>query len=213
MKRIFNLFALSLLFAVCASAQVTTKENTVYITAGTTHNERVADVEAGSATVSVNYIRTIKNGFGVDTTVTYTGDRLNNNGSGRTFNNTTFLEYYPTTTGRVMPFVGVGFSAQRFTARGIDGQASFNPAFEAGLDINAGKTQFEPYLQVTTPDLKQRARTNSIGGGINVYHNLTDGFGLRTSAFAADNRWRNAQGNRESGTTYGVTTGVFFTFD
>ena len=217
MKKVFLILALLFSAAVVAEAQVVTKSDTIYISAGTSHNENILAVDSGSPTVSVNYIRqlgsALNGNFGVDTSFTYSADRLNVTDEGRSYNNTTFLEYYPNVgKSRVMPFVGVGFSATRFSSKLTGGQASFNPAIEAGLDINVGDFQFEPYAQFLTPDLKQRSRTNSIGGGLNIYYNVNDNFGLRLSGSASDNRWRNSLGQRESGMTYSTTAGVFFTF-
>ena len=203
----------ALVFSAAVFAQVTTQRNTIYLQGGVSHNERLGDFDAGSGTGSINYVLALGKGFDIDSTLTYTRDRVSGTGSGRTINSTTFLEYYPKSPFKhVLPFVGAGVSVYRFTQAG--GGQSFlgvNPVIETGSDINVGKLQFEPYLQFATPDLKQSAKTTSIGGGLNIYYNITNRFGLRGSGFAADNRWRE-NGVRRSGTSTSLQAGIFFSF-
>lgn len=207
MKTIFS--TLFLLFISASTfSQVTTQRNTIYLSLGTNHIERTASVDAGSVNVQVEYVRTLSHGFDVDTTLSFSGDRIVNTSNGRTVSNITFLEYYPAVKSkRILPFVGAGLTVSQFSSRSTGSLVSVNPTFEAGIDVNIRKLQVEPFVQAAIPDLNQSARTYYVGGGVNAFYNMTNHLGFRITGFAAENRWHGG-----NGISTNLVGGVFFSF-
>jgi hypothetical protein len=167
-------------------------KNTVTVMAGTTHNEEIGDIKAGSPTVAVEYEHRFNEKWNLDVTATYAADRSRTTGRGSTFNVTPFLEYNITSKF----FVGGALALTKNTTPEYGDLVGVNPTFEAGLTLPYKKVTFEPYVQAATPDIIQSSKLSNAGGGLNFYWQAGRNWGFRASGSAFRNYWKNSDNTR-----------------
>lgn len=193
-----------LIWIVLVLAFVTSamSQHTLYVMGGTIHNERIADVQSGSGTFSLDHTYSFNDKWGSDVTFTYSADRERGTQKGNSWSVLGLVEYFP----NPKVFVGTGVQVTRFS-NSAGSLININPTVEAGLYLPYKKLAVEPYIQAGLPDLVQRSRGRNIGGGANVYYNTTKHTGLRFSGYVFENYW-----NGGKGASTGVLAGFYYKF-
>lgn len=104
-------------------------------------------------------------------------------------------------------FVGAGLTLGKAT-----GSDTFlNPAVRAGVQFNVGKVNFEPYVQVDTPDLLSDNPARSLSGAVTAKLPVSNNFGILGNVGVRSTRLRN-EDLFEGAVERFATGGVYFRF-
>lgn len=115
--------------------------------------------------------------------------------------------------GYLTPNVFVGAGARVSNTLNVQDDLVLQPNFQAGLTLNAtDKLQFEPYVQLETPDVLSANLQRSLGAAMVVSYSVNSKFGFTGEAGLTQYRNDNRFFDNGGANFYYGTVGLFFNF-
>lgn len=106
-------------------------------------------------------------------------------------------------------FVAGGIGVGKFT----DSDVFVNPVVQTGVNFSLGRVNFEPFVQLETPDLASDSNVRSLSANVNVKVGVNERFGLFGQASARSSRLDNRFFTESfSSLEKTATVGVYFTW-
>lgn len=189
MKKIFALVLLLTVISLTGSVGFTqTLSDEVRVTAGVT---RVIDETVFTASGEVR--KTLGSRVGLVNTFSFTKDS-----DVTLLGNISTVRFVPVR--HVFVAGGVGFGK-------LTGSDVFvNPVVQAGGNFSVSRVNFEPYVQLETPDLASDSSVRTLSANLNVKVSVTDKFGFLGTGSLRSSRVDNSffEGNLQKTATAGV---------
>jgi hypothetical protein len=175
-------------------------QSNVTIEAGVSNDEGVNSFEG-----SLEIQKTLGSRFMLDNTIELS------NGEETVVGNRALLRFYPHknlfVAGGARVFRTINVDERRF-----DNDTALTPSFQLGLTLNANeRLQFEPYIQVDSPDLLSNDPSRTLLGNVTVSYQLASNFGLVGDVGVGQTRIDNGFFQNGRAFKYAVG-GVYFTF-
>lgn len=128
------------------------------------------------------------------------------NGDITLFRNAALLRFEPVEHVFVAGGIGVG--------KLTDTDTFVNPVVQAGANFSFSRVNFEPFVQLETPDLASDSNVRSLSANLNVKVGVTEQFGLFGQASARSSRLDNKFFTESfSSLEKTATIGVYFNWD